>query len=333
MQADTEQKLNRYWYGGEAPPSWLRALTPLYRLGNRIDRRIKSAQRPADLAQARIIVVGNLTVGGSGKTPLVIRLCELLRAAGLKPGVVSRGYRRRGKELLSVTLDSKPGAVGDEPLLISRRTGAPVVVAEDRCEAARRLLEEGVDVVVSDDGLQHYRLPRTVEICVVDGARGFGNGLLLPAGPLREPLERLESVDYVVVNGEGATMPKDLQTVPMTLTTGWLRALDDTQSWRLAQFAGCRVNAVAGIGNPGRFFELLRHARITVNEYPFADHHRFTRADFDSLPPGLPIVMTEKDAVKASVLDLDNAWSLEVDAALPAGFEADLLKRIAGRSP
>ena len=138
-----------------------------------------------------VIVIGNLTVGGTGKTPLVIRLCEVLGKAGLRPGVVSRGYGRKSTKLRLVSPSSDPSVVGDEPLLIARRTGAPVIVAEDRCEAARRLLQQGVQVVVSDDGLQHYRLPRRIEICVVDGARGFGNGLLLPAGPLREPLERL----------------------------------------------------------------------------------------------------------------------------------------------
>lgn len=329
MRAETEQKLNRYWYGGEPPPAWLRLLAPLYRLGNRLDRKVKTARRPDDLAQARIIVVGNLVAGGAGKTPLVIRLCECLRAAGLQAGVVSRGYGRKGTGTQSVTSGSDPIEVGDEPLLIARRTGAPVVVAEDRCEGARLLLDNGVDVIVSDDGLQHYRLPRTLEICVIDGARGFGNGLSLPAGPLREPLKRLESVDYVVVNGEGAPLPEGLETVPMTITPGWLRALHDRQSWRLAQFAGCRVNAVAGIGNPARFFELLRHARITVNEYPFPDHHRFTGADFESLAPDLPVVMTEKDAVKLAGIELKNAWALEVDATLPAGFEAELMKRIA----
>ena len=151
--------------------SWQRALVPLYRLGQRIDRAWKSARRPGDLESARIVVVGNLTAGGSGKTPLVIRLCEVLDKAGLRPGVVSRGYGRKSTKLRLVSPSSDPSVVGDEPLLIARRTGVPVIVAEDRCEAARRLLQQGVQVVVSDDGLQHYRLPRRIEICVVDGAR------------------------------------------------------------------------------------------------------------------------------------------------------------------
>lgn len=328
MRADLEQKMNRRWYGGEAVPAWQRALVPLYRLGQRIDRAWSISRRPSDLESARIVVVGNLTAGGSGKTPLVIRLCEVFEQAGLRPGVVSRGYGRGSKELRLVSASSDPDVVGDEPLLIARRTGVPVIVAEDRCEAARRLLKHGVQVVVSDDGLQHYRLPRRIEICVVDGARGFGNGLLLPAGPLREPLKRLEQVDYVVVNGESTAVPATLDPVQMTLAPGLLRPLDGSQSWRLSQFAGCRVNAVAGIANPGRFFELLRGARIIVNEYPFPDHHSFGKADFDKMDANLPVLMTAKDAVKVFKLGLKNAWCLDVDAVLSRAWEAELVQRL-----
>jgi len=333
MGADLEQKMNRRWYGGEPVPAWQRALVPLYRLGQRIDRAWKSARRPGDLESARIVVVGNLTAGGSGKTPLVIRLCEVLDKAGLRPGVVSRGYGRKSTKLRLVSPSSDPSVVGDEPLLIARRTGVPVIVAEDRCEAARRLLQQGVQVVVSDDGLQHYRLPRRIEICVVDGARGFGNGLLLPAGPLREPLERLAQVDYVVVNGESTAVPPELEPIPMHLAPGLLRALDGSQSWRLSQFAGCRVNAVAGIANPGRFFDLLRSARITVNEYPFPDHHHFSGADFEAMDADLPVLMTAKDAVKVRELGLKNAWCLEVDAVLPQDWEAELVARLREEKP
>ena len=328
MRAETEQKLNRIWYGGKPPPAWLRLLAPLYSLGNRFDRWRNTRRRPADLENVRIVIVGNLTVGGAGKTPLVIRLCRLLRAAGLKPGVISRGYGREDGGLRLVSPASDPGQVGDEPLLIARQAGVPVIVAADRCEAARKLLKQGVDVIVSDDGLQHYRLPRTLEICVVDGSRGFGNGLLLPAGPLREPMERLDEVDYVVVNGEPAEVPDDFESVPMMLAAGLLRSLDNGQSWRLAQFAGCKVNAVAGIGNPKRFFDLLRQARITVREHAFPDHHRFRATDFDAMDKDLPILMTEKDAVKVRELGLKNAWSLAVDAVLPPQWEAEVVSRL-----
>jgi tetraacyldisaccharide 4'-kinase len=301
---------------------------PLYRLGNRLDRWVKIRRRPVDLETAYIIVVGNITAGGAGKTPLVIRLCKLLRSAGLNPGVISRGYGRREKDLRLAGPSSDPRVVGDEPLLIARQAGVPVIVANDRCDAARKLLKQGVNVIVSDDGLQHYRLPRNMEVCVVDGNRGFGNGLLLPAGPLREPLKRLYTFDYIVVNGDPGILAPEYESVTMSLAPGLLRSLDGRQSWRLSQFAGCKVNAVAGIGNPGRFFDLLRHARITVNEFAFPDHHRFRKSDFEQMDRNLPVLMTEKDAVKAGPLGLENAWSLDVDAVLPAQWEAELVSRV-----
>lgn len=328
MRSRTEHKLNQAWYGGEPVPAWLRLLVPLYRLGNRLDRWIKTRRQPEDLKSANIIVVGNITVGGAGKTPLVIRLCRLLSAAGLKPGVVSRGYGRKDIKLRLVSPASDPTVVGDEPLLIARQARVPVIVANDRCEAVRKLIKQGVDVIVSDDGLQHYRMPRKLEICVVDGTRGFGNGMLLPAGPLREPLERLESVDYVVVNGESDIVPPERNPVAMFLAAGLLRSLDGRQSWRLAQFAGCKVNAVAGIGNPDRFFSLLRQSRITVNEHAFPDHHQFQASDFEQMDGNLPIVMTEKDAVKVKNIDLKNAWCLHVDAVLPQQWEKELVSRV-----
>lgn len=323
-----EQQLNAIWYGGETPPWWLRGLVPAYRAGARLDRWWRTRQRPEDLRRACIVVVGNITVGGAGKTPLVTRLCRLLRGAGLVPGVVSRGYGRTDKRLRLVSPASDPAAVGDEPLLIAQHAEVPVIVAADRCAAARALLKKGVNVVLADDGLQHHRLPRALEICVIDGSRGFGNGLTLPAGPLREPPSRLQSVDYVVVNGEFGGLPGGVEAVPMSLAPGWLRPLEGGQAWRLTHFAGCRVNAVAGIANPGRFFELLRHARIKPEEYPFPDHHAFSEADFRDMDGDLPILMTEKDAVKCRRLGLSNAWYLTVDAVLPRDFEADLVERI-----
>lgn len=328
MRAASEERLNRIWYGGEAAPLWLRALVPLYRAGNRVDRWIGLRRRPGDLENAYIIVVGNLTAGGSGKTPLVVRLCRLLARSGFKPGVISRGYGRQDRDLRLVGKGSDPRTVGDEPLLIARHAGVPVIVSADRCKAARKLIERGVDIVVADDGLQHYRLPRDLEICVVDGGRVFGNGRCLPAGPLREPVERLDTVDYVVVNGDPAVLPENHGAVGMYMQGSVLRSLDDGQSWRLAQFAGCRVNAVAGIGNPERFFELLRQSRIKVQGYPFPDHHVFSADDFRRMDPNLPLLMTEKDAVKCHGLGLKNAWSLEVEAVLPSDWEAALLRRV-----
>jgi tetraacyldisaccharide 4'-kinase len=328
MRFEAEHKLNEIWYGGESAPLWLRALVPVYRAGQSLDRWWKRRRAPDDLERAFIVVVGNITVGGSGKTPLVIRLCRLLEAAGIPAGVISRGYGRKVRGLRLASPVSSPDVVGDEPLLIAQQARVPVIVSSDRCKAARKLIGKGIRVIVADDGLQHYRLPRQQEICVIDGSRAFGNGRLLPAGPLREPLERLKSVDHIVVNGQSDAVPGELNTVPMTLTAGLLRSLDNPHSWRLSQFSGCTVNAVAGIGNPDRFFALLRHARINVREFAFPDHHDFTARDFAGLDPDLPILMTEKDAVKCSGLGLKNAWFLSVDAVLPHEWEQEFVRQV-----
>ena len=328
MRSETEFKLNQIWYEGEPVPWWLRALVPVYKAGNQLDKWWKSRRQPDDLGSVYIIVVGNITVGGSGKTPLVIRLCNLLRQAGFKPGVISRGYGRKERDLRLASPASDPGVVGDEPLLIAQRAGVPVIVSPDRCEAARTLLKKQINVIISDDGLQHYRLPRNLEICVIDGTRGFGNGLQIPAGPLRESVERLAAFDDIIVNGETDVLPDGMPMTPMVLVAGLLRSMDSGQSWRLAQFAGCKANAVAGIGNPGRFFDLLRHARIKVIEHVFPDHHVFSANDFANMDASLPILMTEKDAVKCKSLGLKNAWCLSVDAVLPSEWERDLVRRV-----
>ena len=328
MRSETEYKLNKIWYGETTAPLWLRALSPVYRTGNRLDKWLKTRSVPEDLGAAFIVVVGNITVGGAGKTPLVIRLCRILSEAGLQAGVISRGYGRKERGLRLVSPASDPEVVGDEPLLIAQQAGVPVIVSRDRCEAARALIQKGVKVIVADDGLQHYRLPRDMEICVIDGGRGFGNGRLIPAGPLREPVERLDTVDHVVINGDPCPVPDHYEPVRMTLAAGLLRSLENPHSWRLSQFAGCKVNAVAGIGNPDRFFNLLRHSRINVIEYAFPDHHDFTLKEFERMDPDLPMLMTEKDAVKCKTLGLKNAWFLSVDAVLPFEWEQEFLHQV-----
>lgn len=333
MRGISESRMNEIWYGEEGAPLWMKGLVPAYRAGQNLHRRWQLWRQPSDLAEACIIVVGNLSVGGSGKTPLVVRLSRLLRDAGLQPGVISRGYGRSETRLRLVSPASDPRLVGDEPLLIAQQAGVPVIVSPDRCAAARALLKKGIRVVISDDGLQHYRLPRKIEICVIDGSRGFGNGRLLPAGPLREPPQRLNSVDHVVINGELREPLQWLETgghevAQMNLAPGLLRPLDGRHRWRLSQFGGCRVNAVAGVGNPDRFFDMLRSARIKVVEYVFPDHHAYRREDFEPMDSDLPILMTEKDAVKCRALGLENAWFLSVEAVLPSEWEAGLLREV-----
>lgn len=328
MRPDFEQRLAGIWYGGEPAPVWLKSLVPLYQSACFVDKWWKTKNICGDLSEACIIVVGNITAGGSGKTPLVIRLCQILLRAGLAPGVISRGYGRNVSGLRLVSPASSPHDVGDEPLLIARRAGVPVIVAADRCEAARVLLKQKVNVVISDDGLQHHRLPRKLEICVIDGRRGLGNGQLVPAGPLREPAKRLLTVDHVVINGESASVPGDIDAQCMTLNPGLLKSLVDGEAWRLSQFMGCTVNAVAGIGNPDRFFTLLQHNGMKAIEHTFPDHHSYSERDFAVMDEDFPIVMTEKDAVKCTGLGLKNAWFLTVDALLPQQWEDSLLQQI-----
>ncbi len=323
-----EHRLAGIWYRDEPVPAWLKILVPLYQLVCRIDKRWNEKKKCEDLTGACIIVVGNITAGGSGKTPLVIRLCQIFSEAGLVPGVISRGYGRKERGLRLVSPASSPEVVGDEPLLISRRTGVPVIVATNRCHAARALLKQKVNVIISDDGLQHHRLPRSMEICVIDGDRGLGNGRLIPAGPLREPSQRLLSVDHVVINGESNCVLPDINSHTMSLAPGLLKSLVDGEAWRLSQFAGCTVNAVAGIGNPDRFFRLLQNTGIKVIEYAFPDHHAYSEADFAEMDKDLPIMMTEKDAMKCSRLGLKNAWFLTVDAHLPHQWEQSFQQQL-----
>lgn len=316
-RARLEAWLNRRWYS-RRPIWWLLPLSWLFAAGAWL-RRVLA--RPARLG-VPVVVVGNLNVGGSGKTPVVVAVCTALREAGYRPGVVSRGYGARVPGVRVLRDGDSADAVGDEPALIARRGDWPVAIGPDRVAAARALVaaRPDVDVIVSDDGLQHYRLARAVEIVVVDGARGFGNGARLPAGPLREGCARLATVDAVLVHGAGAQV--DGQR--FRLVPGDAVALDDAAATRpLSAFRGQRVNAVAGIGDPKRFFNLLARRGIFVNPRPFPDHHRFTRAELD-FGDGLPVLMTEKDAVKCASFAGADRWYVPVAAELPA----DVLGRI-----
>jgi len=268
------------------------------------------------------IVVGNISVGGTGKTPLVIWLCRFLQNKGLKVGIVSRGHGSPSQpQPQFVQADSDPLSVGDEAVLLARRAACPVVVHRNRVLAAQALLSrEHPDVILSDDGLQHYRLARDFEIALVDGDTRFGNGLPLPAGPLREPVARLRDVDAVVCNGGQARLGE----VPMSLEGSEAVSLNDRMQQRaLSKFHGMRVHAVAGIGRPRRFFAHLRGFGLKLDEHPFPDHHVFTRRDF-AFADGGAILMTEKDAVKCASWSLSNAWYVPVQSRLPDSFAADM---------
>jgi tetraacyldisaccharide 4'-kinase len=284
-----------------------------------------------------VVVVGNLTVGGTGKTPLVLWLAETLRARGFSPGILSRGYRSGNLEPLEVLAGAAAAEVGDEPLLLARATGCPVWIGVDRAEAGRRLLEvhPQCDVLIADDGLQHYRLARDVEIAAVDGARGYGNGLLLPAGPLRELRRRLQSVDAVVINSApGAAVDRELAAqrpvFAMHLAGARLRNIaDPARSEDAARFRGKVVHAVAGIGNPQRFFDQLRRLGMIVTPHAFPDHQAYRGEDLD-FGDAAPVLMTEKDGVKCEPFARPEWWVLPVRADLEPGLDdlvAACLKR------
>jgi len=294
------------------------ALVGLRRMGYRLGW-LRTVHVPAP-----VIVVGNITVGGSGKTPLVIWLAGVLKQRNLRPGIVTRGYGGRARDWpRDVRADSDPEEVGDEPVLLARAAGCPVVADPDRVRGAQRLVRtHGCDVIVSDDGLQHYRLARAVEIAVIDGARRFGNGFCLPAGPLREPVGRLRHVHAVVTQGE----PQAGELGMALIETGFTRLGTRAETAEVSAFRGRTAHAVAGIGNPARFFDHLRRLGVEVIEHPFPDHHPYTPADLE-FGDRLPVLMTAKDAVKCERFADERCWVLAVEAH-PDPRLADLVPRI-----
>lgn len=322
MSASADSLLQRVWYNREAP--WLSlALLPLswlfrlivatrragYRLG--LFRRVRVA-RP-------VIVIGNVTVGGTGKTPFTIWLASQLQARGVRVGIVLRGYGGNSVQWpRDVAADSSADEVGDEAVLLASRTDAIVVAGPDRVAAAQRAIQRGAQIVLSDDGLQHYRLARDCEIAVIDGRRGVGNRRLLPAGPLREPVSRLAETDLRVVSWrDGGARP--LSPAPATIQV-WARlaqatALIGGETRPLESFAGTRVHAVAAIGHPQQFFAALQQLGIEVAPHPLPDHARLTAADirFDD---ELPVLMTEKDAVKCAPLADHRHWAVRMDVMI-----------------
>ncbi len=319
-RVELERRLHTLWYGDSClyclllPLSWLFCGLVMLRRAAYRSGLLRSAvlDRP-------VIVVGNLVVGGGGKTPLVIALAKRLQQAGLRVGLLCRGYRGHARHWPQrVNGDSDPLEVGDEAVLLAQQTGMPVMAGAERVDAGRALLNQAdCDVLLCDDGLQHYALNRKLEIAVIDSERLFGNGACLPAGPLREPLARLQQVDAVVALGDDPA-PVKATTMPVTVTRAY--RLDDPEQQRpLADFTGQFVHAVAGIAHPQRFFHQLREAGIRVEAHAFDDHHPFEPDDlrFDD---ERPVLMTEKDAVKCRSFAHPAWWVVPLDIRLDAQF-------------
>lgn len=316
MKASVERWLHRRWYDGVEPGLGLRALAGIYRVIS------LGTGSPTQRLPVPVIVVGNFTAGGTGKTPLVIALAQYFETRGYRPGIISRGHGRTSRQPLQVVSGMSARTCGDEPKLMFQRTGLPVLVDADRVRAGRAAVAQGCTLLIADDGLQHRRLVRDIEIEVVDSVRGYGNGLLIPAGPLRETPRRC---DFKVVNGgrdDSGGWSMRLQMLDAV-------AIRDTQSDTrgaavefptrpLRSFAPGPVHAVAGIGNPGRFFAALRGCGLDLVTHAFEDHHRFVAGDFSHMDG--PVLMTEKDAVKCRSLGLLDAWAVPVEAMLAPGF-------------
>lgn len=319
MSASADSLLQRVWYDGRAP--WLSvALLPLSWLFRLIVACRRAAYRAGVLRKVRVarpvIVIGNVTVGGTGKTPFTIWLATQLQERGVRVGIVLRGYGGNSAHWpRDVAADSAAQEVGDEAVLLASRTGAIVVAGPDRVAAAQRAIERGAQIVLSDDGLQHYRLARDCEIVVIDGRRNVGNRRLLPAGPLREPVSRLAEADLRVVSWRDGTA-RSLSPAPATIQV-WARltqatALVGGETRTVESFAGSRVHAVAAIGNPQQFFAALEQLGIEVAPHPLPDHAQPGVADI-RFPDQLPVLMTEKDAVKCRAIADQRHWAVRMD--------------------
>ena len=311
-------RLEHHWY---TRSPWLILLTPVSLVFRIVVSLRRLAYRLSLLPSHRIavpvIVVGNLTVGGTGKTPLVAWMADYLKEKGYRPGIISRGYGGNARSWpQQVRPDSDPKMVGDEAVLLAGITKCPMAVAPDRVAAANALIAHNdCDVILSDDGLQHYALQRDIELVVIAGVRRFGTGFMMPAGPLREPLKRLKEVDLIVVNGLGGGLEHNMKLKP-----GAAHSLGDTdKSMALADFRGQTVHAVAGIGNPDRFFRSLRQNGINLEEHPFQDHHLYKKEDI-SFADDKAVIMTEKDAVKCRHFAMENLWYVPVNIEMTAEF-------------
>ena len=328
-----QQWLENIWYGQGKGAFLLLPLSALYCTVNRF-QRWEQTRHLAKLP-CPVIVVGNITVGGTGKTPLTIHIVKLLQKQGYKPAIITRGYGGKAASWpQAVTPTSDPQQVGDEAVLMAIRTGVPVYAGANRLASIEALLKtHECDVIVCDDGLQHYKLPRDIAIAVVDGERGLGNGLCLPAGPLREKKQRLEACDFVLVNGkmEFKNSHKN-QQYGFSLKGDLLHFLFGGKQQSLNAFSKQTIHAVTGIGNPERFYSSLEQGGLRLIKHSFPDHHDFKASDL-RFADDHPIVMTEKDAVKCKHLTLTDSimqkcWYLPVSAALDDGFDQQLVQRL-----
>ena len=320
----------RFWTNAWYQKStWLVLLVPLswlFRAISRFRRIVLQWRFQGQSYAMPVVVIGNISLGGSGKTPLIIALAKALSERGYSVGVVSRGYGGASAQYpLVVGPDTLVSQSGDEPLLIAKKLGCPIVVDPNRARAVEKLVKSfSCDLILSDDGLQHYRLHRDVEIAVVDGRRRFGNGYTLPAGPLRESPRRLKEVDFIIQNG-GIVEPDDPGTYIVQLETSGLRRFGSSELIGFDQWVeSTNIHAVAAIGHPERFFESLRQMGFKVDSEPKNDHQTLTARDI-GFDDDLPVVITAKDAVKYQDLVPDNLWVLEVEMALDNEFVSSLI--------
>ena len=337
MSRSSDDWAQKIWYGGSRLRWLLLPFTWIYAAIIKVRRFLySSGVFRSQRVSAPVVIIGNITVGGTGKTPLTIWLAQQLAARGYKPGIISRGYRGMvGPKPMEVTADSDPAVVGDEAVLMANRSECPVVVHPDRVAAAKLAIALGANVIVSDDGLQHYRLARDFEITVVDGTRRHGNRQLLPAGPLREPVSRLQASNQILVQreSEGSSEQQlsyrssDRPPIEFRLIASAICRPDNSDIRNIGDFSGTKVHALAGIGNPERFFRLLEACDIDVIRHPLPDHAEITPGDID-FSDDIDVVMTEKDAVKCRWLDTSKCWYVPVDVAINDADTEDLLNRI-----
>jgi len=329
--------LHRVWYEGASYYQMLLPLSGLYWLIITLRRCLYGIGiLGRHRAIVPVVIVGNITAGGTGKTPVTIWLAGELQRRGFKAGIVSRGYGgSKSSTSMRVDTASDPEVVGDEPVLLARKTGCTVVVDSNRARAAQMLVDDGVNVIIADDGLQHYRLERTYEICVIDGARGLGNRFLLPAGPLRETIDRLSEVDQVLINGHRGDNAAELTAVEQNaiefeLVAREVTRLNGSLTRPIEGFSGTTVHAVAAIGNPARFFDMLRAHGIQVIEHAFRDHARLSANDL-RFGDDFEILMTEKDAVKLGATTSDKYWTVPVDLEIDPVLSSPWLEQIESR--